>query len=258
VLRRLWAHRALVLTLIRRQYQLRYRQSAVGFTWALIPPLATLGVGVVLFHGVFGVGKATDPYEVQVLAALIPWTFFATSVTTGVPSIIGSLNMVTRLAFPRAVLPLSAVGLSFLDMAIAAMAFVALVLIQGVGLPITALWAPALLLIEITLVVGVVLLGSALNVFARDIRLAVPLLVQFWLLLTPVMYPLAEVRDSPFYSLFLVNPMTGLVESFKQVLVGGQAPRFEVLFPAMVGAVVLLVVGVWYFRSVEPRFADVI
>jgi lipopolysaccharide transport system permease protein len=257
-MRRLWRARALVLTLVRRQYQLRYRQSAAGIVWALIPPLATLGVGLLLFRGVFGVRGGRGPYELEVLSALIPWTFFASSITTGVPSVIGSLNMVSRLAFPRAVLPLSAVGLSLLDLGIAAVAFVVLALVHGTGLAVTALWAPVLLLIEVPLVVGLVLLGSALNVFARDIRLAVPLLVQFWLLLTPVMYPLSEVKDPGIRSLYMLNPMTGLVESFRHALVEGLAPRPEMLTPAIIGAVVLLVVGWWYFRSVEPRFADVI
>jgi lipopolysaccharide transport system permease protein len=190
------------------------------------------------------------------MAALIPWTFFANSVTLGVPSVIGSLNMVTRLSFPRAVLPLAMVGLSVLDLAVAGVAFLVLAAFQLGGIPLTALWAPLLLLIEMPLVVGVVLLGSALNVFARDIRVAVPLFVQFWLLLTPVMYGLPA--DSDLRSLYLLNPMTGLVESFRRVLITGQAPTAQLLLPASIGAVALFVIGLWYFRSVEPRFADVI
>lgn len=256
MVRRLWSHRALLVTLVHRQYQLRYRQSLVGFAWALLPPLATLGVGALLFRGVFDANTDGVPYGVFTMAALIPWTFFANSVTLGVPSVIGSLNMVTRLPFPRAVLPLSMVGLSLLDLAVAAAAFLVLAAIQLGGVPLTALWAPVLLLVEMPLVIGVVLLGSALNVFARDIRVAVPLFVQFWLLLTPVMYGIPEGAE--LRSLYLLNPMTGLVESFRSVLVLGEAPTAQLLLPAIVGAVGLFTVGLWYFRSVEPRFADVI
>lgn len=258
IVARLWRHRALLLTMVRRQYQLRYRQSLVGFAWALVPPLATLGVGTILFRNVFRVETGADPYVLSTMAALVPWTFFANSVSLGIPSVLGSIAMVTRLPFPRAVLPLSAVGLSFIDFLVAAVGFVGLTLFLGQGLPLTSLWVFALLLVEIPLVLGVVLLGSAMNVFARDIRLAVPLLVQFWLILTPVMYPLSEVSSSTLRSFYLANPMTGIVESFRGVLLNGTAPDVGLLAPALIGSGAALVLGLWYFQSTEPRFADVI
>jgi lipopolysaccharide transport system permease protein len=254
VLRRLWEHRGLLAALIRRQFQLRYRQSLVGFTWALIPPLATLGVGAILFKAVLEVDTGPAPYQVFAMAALVPWSFFANSVQQGVTSVAQGLGMVTRLAFPRAVLPLSVVGLSFLDLLVAGVAFVVIALVSGTGLPLTALWAPLLLLIEVPLVVGVVLLGSALNVFARDIRLGVPLLIQLWLFLTPVLYRL----EGELQGLALLNPMTGLVESFRGVLVSGVAPNPMTILPSVIGAMILFVLGWWYFRATEARFADVI
>jgi lipopolysaccharide transport system permease protein len=250
----LWSRRALLLGLVRRQFQVRYRQSAGGVAWALIPPLATLGMGALIFNEILGVDTGRASYGVFAMAGLVPWTFFANSVQLGVPSVAQGITMVTRLAFPRGVLPLSMVGLSFVDLLVASVAFVAIALISGEGLPLTALWAPALLLVEIPLVVGVVLLGAALNVFARDIRLAVPLLVQLWLFLTPVLYRLPEERVSA----FMVNPMTGLVLSFRRVLVDGLPPDITILGPSIVGAVVLLALGWWYFSATEVRFADVI
>jgi lipopolysaccharide transport system permease protein len=252
-----WRRRQLVMTLIRRQYQLRYRQSFAGFAWALIPPLAALGVATVVFHRVAGVDTGQTPYILFTMAALVPWSFFASSLTFGVPSIVGASAMVTRLAFPRAVLPLSMIGMAFLDLAISVALFLVVAFVVGSGLPLTALWFPVLLAIEIVFVVGMVLLGSALNVFARDVRLAVPLLVQFWLFITPVMYPLSSVPEG-LRPLYLVNPMTGLVESFRQVLTLGSAPDPSLLAPAMIGAVAALLLGVWYFAGTERRFADVI
>jgi ABC-type polysaccharide/polyol phosphate export permease len=212
-------------------------------------------VGAILFKGVLEVDTGSTPYGVFAMAALVPWTFFANSVQQGVTSVAQGLAMVTRLAFPRAVLPLSIVGLSFLDLLVAGVAFVIIALISGEGLPATALWAPLLLLIEVPLVVGVVLLGAALNVFARDIRLGVPLLVQLWLFLTPVLYrlPRGELRG-----LALANPMTGLVESFRGVLVDGVPPSVELIIPTAAGALSFFVVGWWYFSATESRFADVI
>jgi lipopolysaccharide transport system permease protein len=130
-------------------------------------------------------------------------------------------------------------------------------LVTGNPLPATAVWAPLLILLEIPLIVGVILLGAALNVFARDIKIAVPLVAQLWLFLTPVMYPLSEAPPN-LRGFFLLNPMTGLVESFRRILVFGQPPDLYLLRPTIIGAVGFFVVGWWYFRSTEPRFADVI
>jgi lipopolysaccharide transport system permease protein len=256
---RLWRYRELVLSLIRRQYQLRYRQSLVGFSWAILPPLASLLVATVVFHGVIGVqsGKPGVPYTLFTLAALVPWTFFSQSVTGGVPSIVGSIQMVTRLPFPRAAIPFSMIGTSMIDLGISLVGFALFAVITGAGLPITALWLPAVLVIELVLVVGVVMLGSAVNVFARDVRIAIPLLMQLWLFLTPVMYPLESVSGG-LRALYMLNPMTGLVEVFRQILAYGEAPSLNLLLPAAIGALVMLVVGTWYFSVTEERFADVI
>jgi lipopolysaccharide transport system permease protein len=248
-----------VLSLIRRQFQIRYRQSLVGYTWAILPPLASLFVATVVFHGVIGVksGKPGVPYTLFTLAALTPWTFFANSLTSGIPSVVASIQMVTRLPFPRAVIPLSSIGTSLIDLAISLVGFILFALITGQGVPLTAMWFPLILVIEVILIAGIVLLGSALNVFARDIRLGVPLLTQLWLFLTPVMYPLDTVKGGLRY-LYLLNPMTGLVEVFRQILAYGEQPSIELLLPATVGAVVLLGIGTWYFSSTEERFADAI
>jgi lipopolysaccharide transport system permease protein len=248
-----------VLSLIRRQYQLRYRQSLVGFSWAIIPPLASLFVATVVFHGVIGVqsGKPGVPYTLFTLAALVPWTFFSQSVTAGVPSIVGSMQMVTRLPFPRAAIPFSMIGTSMIDLGISLVGFVFFAVITQAGLPITVLWLPLVLLIELVLVMGVVLLGSAVNVFARDIRIAIPLLMQLWLFLTPVMYPLEKVKGA-LRAIYLLNPMTGIVEMFRQILAYGEAPSTNLLLVAAIGALVMLMIGTWYFAVTEERFADVI
>jgi lipopolysaccharide transport system permease protein len=254
---RVWRNRPLIYSLIRRQFHLRYRQSAVGFAWALVPPLATLAAGVLVFDKVVQVDTGEVPYAMFVMAALVPWSFFANSIQFGVPSVSEALVMVTRLVFPRAALPLSMIGVAILDLAVAMAIFILFSLVIGEGLSLTAAWFPVLLLIEVVLVTGVVLLGSAINVFARDVRLAVPLLIQLWLFLTPVLYPLDSVPSElrPWY---LLNPMTGLVESYRAILIHGHAPDVDLLVPAIVGSVTLFLVGAWYFGSTEPRFADVV
>jgi len=259
MIHRLWAHRHLVTSLVRRQYQLRYRQSLVGFSWAILPPLASLVVATIVFHGALRVQSPEKgvPYTLFTLAALTPWTFFSQSLSSGIPSVVNSMQMVTRLPFPRAALPLSMVGTSFIDLLISVIGFVVFAIAIGHGIPLTVLWFPLILVLEIVLIIGVVLLGSALNVFMRDIKIAVPLLTQLWLYLTPVMYPLERVPDG-LRPLYLANPMTGLVEAFREVLAYGRAPTFSLLVPAAIGAVLVLAAGISYFSVTESRFADVI
>lgn len=249
--------RGLVLSFVRRQFQLRYRQSFAGVGWAVVPPLASLVVGTVLFKEVLDVDTGTTSYQLFALAGLAPWTFFASCVSSGVPSIATQMMLVTRLAFPRAAIPLAVIGTGLIDLAITSTLFLGFAIVTGAGVPLTALWAPLLFVIEIVFVAGVVLFGSALNVFARDIRLAVPLVVQLWLYLTPVMYPLDTVPDK-LRGLYLANPMTGLIESFRRVLIDGLPPDLSVLTPSLIGAFAMLVIGVWYFGATEQRFADVI
>ena len=188
-----WRHWMLITTMARRQFQLRYRQSLVGVTWAILPTLGTLLASTLVFHKVAGVNSGTMPYALVTLSALVPWSFFAASISTGVPSISNAQPLVTRLAFPKAVIPLSNVGTSLIDMGTTLLIFVAWVIVAGIGLPLTALWVPVLVVLELGLIVGVLLLCSALNVFARDMKLLVPLLTSLWLLVTPVMYPLSAV-----------------------------------------------------------------
>jgi homopolymeric O-antigen transport system permease protein len=259
MIRRLWAHRHLVSSLVRRQYQLRYRQSLVGVAWAILPPLASLFVATIVFHGVMGVESPEKgvPYTLFTLAALTPWTFFAQSLSAGIPSIITSMQMVTRLPFPRAALPLSMIGTSLIDLGISVIGFMAFAILIGKGVPLTAIWLLLVIGVEIVLIVGVVLLGSAVNVFMRDIRIAVPLVTQLWLFLTPVMYSLESVPHG-LRPLYLANPMTGLVEATREVLAYGRPPSVDLLLPAIVGAAAVLVAGVWYFDATESRFADAI
>lgn len=254
---RLWRHRSLAVTLTRRQYELRYRQSLIGLVWAVAAPLATLGVANLLFHEVLQVDTGGAPYPLFALSALVPWGFFASSLTFGVQSITQGGVLVTRFAFPRAVLPLSIIGTAFIDLLISCGLFVIFLLFSGTGMTASAVWAIPLLVVEIVLVVSVVLLASALNVFARDVKLFVPIAVQLLLFVTPVMYSLRSVPESlrPWFKL---NPMAGLVESFREALVYGSTPDVSLLLPAIVGTVVLFALAIWYFGATEPRFADVI
>lgn len=254
---RLLSHRYLVLTLIRREYQIRYRQSVAGVLWAVVPALIMVAAATLVFHQVAGIETGGISYPIFAFSALAPWTFFSSSLTNGVTGVTRAAQMVTRLPFPRAALSLAMVGTALIDLVIASATFMVFAYATRHPLPITALWYPPLLVIEIVLATGVVFFVSALNVFARDLKIAVPFMAQLWLFLTPVFYPLDSVPDG-LRGWYLLNPMTGLTESFRRVLVYGHGPDPGLLLPAVVGAVVAFVIGVWYFAATEARFADVI
>jgi ABC-type polysaccharide/polyol phosphate export permease len=196
-------------------------------------------------------------YALFTLAGLIPWTYFTSSLTFGIPSIWNNQSLIRRLAFPRASLPLSAVGISLIDLGVASLLFFIATYWIGDGLHASIVWFPVLLLLETIFVSGVVLAGSALNAFASDVRLLIPVSTQLLLFVTPVMYPMSLVPER-YQDLFRLNPMTGFVESFRRILVFGQGPTLETLGPSLIGAVVALLLGVWYFRATEARFADVV
>lgn len=257
LVRRLWGHRDLLVSLARRNYQLRYRQSIAGIFWAIVPPVVSVGIATLVFGKVVKVDTGPVPYPLFAFAALAPWTFFTNSLTYATTSVVQSQGTISRLSFPRAVLPLSMCATVLVDLVIACATFTVYAYISGAGLPITALWFPLLLLIEVVLTVGLVLMVSALNVFVRDVRLAVPFLVQALLFVTPVMYPLSSVPPS-LLPWFRANPLTGLVESFRDVLIVGRVPDIRVLLPAVIGAVVAILMGCWYFSATERRFADVV
>jgi lipopolysaccharide transport system permease protein len=245
------------VALTRRQYELRYRQSAIGLLWAVAAPLGTLAVATLLFGKVLKVPTGGAPYPLFALSALVPWGFFAGSLTFGVQSISNNAGLVTKFSFPRAVLPLSTVGTALVDLALSSALFVVILYATGTSMPLTAVWVVPLLLLEVVLVTSVVLLVSALNIFARDVKLFVPIGVQLLLFVTPVMYSLASVPQE-LRRWFELNPMAGIVESFRSVLVYGKAPSATLLIPTIVGSLFLFLLATWYFKATEPRFADVI
>ena len=253
--RRLWQHRGLIVSFTYRQYQLRYRQSMVGFVWAVLPIIATLFAGTLVFHKMVKVDTGGIPYPIFTLAALVPWTFFSNGLGSSIPAVLNMSGMVTRLGFPRGCLPLSMIGTAFIDLAVSIGVYVAAVLLLRTGLPWTIVWVPVLLMVELLFLLGLTFLFSALNVFARDIKLAVPIILQFWLFVTPVMYPLSAVP--PGYKIFFeLNPMTGIVQTFRGALILGVSPNFTLLIPSIVIGLFTLVIGSWYFSATEARFAD--
>jgi lipopolysaccharide transport system permease protein len=197
------------------------------------------------------------PYPLFSYAALLPWTFFQTAVSFGVPSLVNNLNLVTKTYFPREILPVGAVGASFFDFLVASTLFFFMLGLYGVSLTWTIAWVPLLLLLQILLTVGVTLLGSAIIVLYRDVRFIVPLALQLWLYATPIIYPVRLVPEH-LRPIYMLNPMAGIVVSYRQVILFGQPPTWRYLGVSAAAALALFVVGYITFKRLEASFADII
>ncbi len=253
----LWSHRELLWFWTRREISVRYKQSFLGALWAILQPAALAAVFTVVFSHLARIPSEGIPYPLFAYVALVPWTFFATSVNQGVPSLVNQMNLVTKAAFPREILPLGAIGASLVDFTFAFAVFALMALFYRVPWQSHMLWLPLLVLLQLTLAIGVALIGSALNVFYRDVRFVVPLAIQIWLYATPIVYPASLVPDR-FRWVYALNPMVGVIESYRNIFLRGRAPDWPSLALGAASAAILLVFGYAFFKRVEPTFADLI
>jgi lipopolysaccharide transport system permease protein len=256
-LRELWAGRELGYFLVWRDIKVRYKQTAIGALWAVIQPLMLMVVFTAFLGRVSGIAPAGIPYPVFTFSALVPWTLFGGAVTGASNSLVYNSNLIQKIYFPRLLLPAAAVGSFLVDFAIASVVLLAMILVFGLPLGPQVLLAPvfAALGVVTSLAVGVWL--AAVNVRYRDVRYAVPFLVQVWFFATPVIYAGSTI-PSQWQWLYSLNPMVGVIEGFRWSLLGGTPPSALALLPSTVGVLAVLVAGVLYFRHTESTFADII
>jgi len=252
----LWAYRELVGFLIWRDLKVRYKQTVLGVAWAVIQPVMTM----VLFSVVFGqVAKLPSdgiPYPLFTFAALLPWQLFAGGITGASNSLIGSSGLLTKVYFPRLVIPVAAVTGALVDFAIAFGILLALMVWYGVAPPAAVLLLPLFVLLALVTAFAAGLWLSALNVKYRDVRYAMPFLMQFWLLASPVAYS-ASLVPAKWQFLYGLNPLVTTVEGFRWAIIGASAPS-PFLLPSIVSVLALLISGLLYFRRMEDTFADVV
>jgi lipopolysaccharide transport system permease protein len=253
----LYHYRDLLLLWIGREVRIRYKQSVLGVGWAILQPLALTLVFTVVFSSIVKIETGGIPYPIFAYAALVPWTFFATSLSFGIPSLVNNLNLVGKIYFPREILPLASIGAAVLDFAMAVVVFAGLMLIYQIPLTVNILWVIPLIIIQIMLTIGVTLLGAATIVFFRDVRFVIPLLVQIWMYASPVIYP-TDLVPSRYQALYFLNPMAGLIDGYRRALVTGQAPQADAVGLSAIIALTVLILGYFVFKRTEPVFADLI
>jgi lipopolysaccharide transport system permease protein len=252
----LWAYRELLFVLTMRDIKVRYKQTVLGAAWAILQPFMTMVVFTIFFGHLANMPSDGFPYPVFVYSALVPWTFFANAITNSSNSLVGSAHLIGKVYFPRLIIPLSAVGAAVVDFAVASSLLLAMMVFYGVGWTVNLLMAPVLLLGVIFIALGAGTMLSALTVAYRDFRYVVPFMVQFWMFVTPVVYP-ASLVPAQWQWLLYLNPMSGFIEGFRAVFLGKAFDFVGLAISSGVG-VALFLVGVAYFERVERRFADII
>lgn len=256
-LNQLYSHRELLWAWTIRTIRARYKQSVLGGIWAILQPAATVAIFTVVFTFFIPVDTGDIPYAVFAYSAMVPWVFFTTSVTDMVDSLVNNMNLVSKIYFPREILPIAAMLARLLDFAIAGAVLFVLFIYYGIPLfQGSWIWLPSILAVQLIMITGIGLLGSALNVFYRDIRHIFSLGLQIWLYATPIVYPVSVVPESirPFYFL---NPMAGVIEAYRAVLLYGE-PLGGYFIISAVMAFVIFIIGYWFFKRVEFRFADLV
>jgi lipopolysaccharide transport system permease protein len=257
-LRELWEYRAVLYFLIWRDVKVRYRQTSIGAAWAIIQPFVTMVVFSVFFGRLAKVPSDGIPYPLFAFAGLVPWTFFANGLTQGTNSLVASGHLITKVYFPRLLVPTARVLSGLLDLGLAFLVLLGMIWWYGMmHRPVALLWLPGFVLLALVTAIGISLWLSALNVRYRDIQHVLPFLVQLWLFATPVAYPSSLLSDR-WRAAYALNPMVGVVEGFRWALLGSGPVQGPVLGVSTLAAVVLLVTGAFFFRRVERTFADLI
>jgi lipopolysaccharide transport system permease protein len=236
--------------------KVRYKQTVLGASWVVIQPFITMVVFSVFFGHLAKIPSNGVPYPVFSFAALVPWTFFSNSLTMASNSLVMTPDLVTKIFFPRIIMPVASVAAGLIDVGVAFLFLIGIMLFYGVLPGTEALLIPALFLLLVVTAMGIGIWLAALNVEYRDVRYAMPFLIQLWLFVTPVVFPSSLVPE-PWRTVLGINPMAGVVEGFRWALLGIDVS------PGLVGvsalsATVILFSGLFYFRRVEDRFADVI
>jgi lipopolysaccharide transport system permease protein len=253
----IWRYRELLWALTLREIQIRYRQSALGIAWAVLQPLAMMLVFTLVFSVLLKVPSEGVPYPVFSYSALLFWTYFSGSLTRAIPSVEANEALIKKIYFPREFFPISAVLSAIFDLAIAFVIFLVIMLYYHTPFTLNMFYVVPLVVIQTIFTIGVCLFASALNVYYRDVKYALGLIVALWMYATPIIYPMSLIPER-FWKFYLLNPMTGLIESYRSVLVKGLEPQLSYVGIAAAGAVVLFVVGYLYFKRIEMSFADVI
>lgn len=253
----IWNYRELFYILSWRDIKVRYKQTFMGATWGIIRPLLTTLIFTFIFHGIAKLDSpGAAPYKLMVFAGMLPWQFFATAMSEASNSLIGNSNLITKVYFPRLIVPASAVITSFVDFGISFLLMVIMMIWYGFMPPIQVLLLPVFVLISFFCAMGIGLYLTALNVKYRDFKYIIPFIVQVGVYISPIGFSSTIVPEK-WQFLYALNPMVGVIDGFRWCLLG-EAFHANTIIISVVVMVLLMILGVWYFRKMEKSFADTI
>ena len=255
--RELWHYRELLATLAWRDVAVRYKQTSIGVAWAILQPFLTMVVFTFVFGRFANFPSKGVPYPIFTYSALLPWTYFASAVALASASIVSNRALVTKVYFPRVLLPLAGVTVPIVDFLLALFVLFGMMAWFDVWPSAAILLAPAFLFMAFATALGVALFLSAVNVRYRDVPYAIPFLMQIWLYLSGVVYAISSLPEKWQWVLTL-NPMTAVINGFQWGFIGTAPPELGKTLVSVAATAIFLVVGLWYFRRSEPRFADMI
>jgi lipopolysaccharide transport system permease protein len=255
--RELWQYRELLARLAWRDVAVRYKQTSIGVAWAILQPFLTMVVFTFVFGRFANFPSNGVPYPIFTYSALLPWTYFASAVALASTSLVSNRGLVTKVYFPRILLPLAGVTVPVVDFLLASVVLVGLMAWYNVWPSLAVVFAPVFLVMAYVAALGVALFLSAVNVRYRDVPYAIPFLLQIWLFLSGVVYAI-DALPQRWQWLLALNPMTAVISGFQWGILGAGAPHLGTTLVSIAATVVFIVVGLWYFRRSEPRFADTI
>ncbi len=256
-LRDLWEYRELLYFLTWRDIKVRYKQTVLGATWAILQPFFTMVVFSIFFGKLAGLPSDNIPYPLFSFSAMVIWTFFANGVTLSSNSMVSEANTIKKVYFPRLVIPIAAILSGGVDFCLAFIVLIGMMVFYGVAPTLAILWLPLLLLLALITALGVGLWFSAMNVMFRDVRHAIPFIVQAWLFLTPIAYS-SSLLHGTWKIVYGLNPMAGVVDGFRWALLGVATRPGPMILVSSLVAVALLISGAYFFRRMERSFADVV
>ena len=254
--REIWTYRELLWTLTLRDIRVRYKQTAIGIAWAVLQPFMTMVVFTVIFGGLAKLPSDGKPFAVFTMAAILPWQFFARALTQGSTSLVSMGGMLSKVYFPRLLAPLSSILAGLIDLAIAFVILVGLLFWYGIVPSWALVTLPFFILLAILTALGVSVWLSAINVHFRDVQHTLPFLAQIWMFVTPVVYSRSLVPEQ-WQTLYMLNPMAGVVEGFRWALLGEQVPPEPAQMAVSIGVTLVVAVsGLFYFDRMEKNFVD--
>jgi len=253
----LWKYRELLFALSIREIKIRYKQTVFGILWAIIQPLSLMIVFTFVFSYFLKIDTGHVPYPIFAYSALLPWTFFSTSLYFGSLSVITNSSLITKVYFPREILPFSSLGVAILDLAVASFLFMGMVLVYNTPITFNLIFIPVILLVEIAFTAAILLIFSTLIVIWRDLKFVIPLITQLWFFATPVIYPLAKIPEK-YRFIYMINPISIIVDDFRAVSVYGTQPNWYGLIIAGSISLFIFVAGYIFFKANEKRFADIV